>query len=1255
MYSSLPFIIGFAGLIAVWAFSLPRNSRYRMLPLVYLIFGITVFFYSFLRVFPEVLSSLEGLFGDNPQNKQFFILYFNAGFIVTFAVFMAFFRAGGWACRIVVRSQKKTKFFAALKKICSNEAVNGDYSRSKDKKIPFGYRKGLQNKILMNPEFKIWGIFLNILALFFIIASLVAHVVAPQGLLDSTVLKYPVLLTLTFMVTGLYFSGLCRESRTKLTSEDGSGGLSGKCGDLYDSIGKVFRCSILFASGLNSNKAKYFADQSSLITDQRLVAIIRATSGYFPRGFSEMHRKLLEALWRGKDLLVVAGMYDEISPILFSGIQYDIQRLNRIVVFTSSLQGSRQRKEEEAWLSRWLEDGSIYSKNAIAMVGFENFTGQEDVLITSPHELLLKRLDSETVREWVEQVSKIIVLNIDESVFSNILPAASILRILRDICGEDLQMIYLTDDYDASVKVVARAYLGGHPEKYTFRGKKPESYCYRFFDLNDSSNYLTALGGISAYVAPENSLAAFMLSSGVYSVQLQGFNKTAWNEFVSRMDDVELGSLNRGAYSSNVEIRTRPMLGKISDAAIIISRDDSYNLPLTLSKTLESSNDHLMANIFSPRYLLRDYFLEYLDFYLENPLQKFAPLLSRDKTGVALLVYERLLVEEMDEKSIRQFVDSFFYADELSGATVDDNLRAVFDYAYNKKSDISSYFTIRDEMVFDDDANDFVPVAKYKISRQMSEDWAMAHRLTFKFKDPSGKTIKKAFGHQIVQNCLPGQVHCYNGEAYRISSINIAGKFVNVEYVLPDDERSYRHKVKIECHGCNEVLARENDGKNAGSYYLDSTIEDCFYSIKTEGYFEFSDGVNLGENKYKYIPINDPLTRTMIHGRRLRWEISSLESLPLDVDSKISFTFAILVKEMLQSMFPDLHQYLHVIPVRQPEIAGDPVAENLQLATRVSALPEVEDINKIGGNLGIGIEIFEDSIVDMGLCRAIEAGKSYLFELIEDYLLWYEKLDDKPSCFLWYGQKSEPEVFRLKELREIISSLIDTRHQTIRKRREAFAQRPIITENSEFKCSFCGCPVSNELVWGEKNGRKYCSVCEQSKWVKDEETYEQLIVEISSWMCRRFNLNGIIDSCHVHIVSPETLAKSVGTLHPCLGSAPRNLGVAVKEKSGIIRIYIENMMPEYIAVSTIVHELTHVWQFGDLDHSLSDISLSELEGHATWVEIAYLTEKGMGASYVKRLAEATDKYGEGYRLIKQAIRGTGGDPFKYISNLVPKV
>ncbi len=1253
MYNLIPFMIGFVGLIAVWVFSLPRNRRYRMRPFVYFIFGITVFFYAFMRIFPEVLSSLEEVFGGVFQNKQIFILYFNAGFIVIFAAFMAFARAGGWACRRVIRFQKKSLIFIKLKKICLNDAFTDDYSRSKEKKIPFGYRKGLQNKILMDPEFKIWGIFLNTLALFFIVASLVAHIVSQQGLLNSTVLKYPVLLTLTFMITGLYFSGTSKESRTKFTCEDGSGGLSGKCGELYDSIGNVFRSSILFASGLTRSKPKYLADQSSLITDQRLAAIIRSTSGYFPCGFSEMHRKLLEALWRGEDLLVVSGMYDEISPILFSGVQYDIQRLNRIVVFTSSLHGSRQRQEEEAWLSRWLEDGSVYSKNAIAMVGFENFTGQEDVLITSPHELLLKRLDSETVREWVEQVSKIIVLNIDESVFSNILPAASILRILRDICGEDLQMIYLTDDYDASVKVVARAYLGGHPEKYTFRGKKPKSYCYRFFDQNDSSNYLTAHGGISDYVAPENSLAAFMLASGVHSVQLQGFNKTAWNEFVSRMDDVETGSLNRGAYSSKVKIRTRPMLGKISDAAIIVSRDDSYNLPLALSKTLGGANDHLMANIFSPRYLLRDYFLEYLDFFLDNPLQKLAPLLSRDKTGVALLVYERLLVEEMDEKSIRQFVDSFFYADQLSGATVDDNLRAVFDYAYNKKSDISSYFTIRDEMVFDDDANDFVPVAKYKISRQMSEDWAMAHRLTFKFKDPSGKTIKKAFGHQIVQNYLPGQVHCYNGEAYRISSINRAGKFVNVEYVLPDDERSYRHKVKIECHGCNEVLARENDGKSAGSYYLNSTIEDCFYSIKTEGYFEFSDGVNLGDNKYKYIPINDPLTRTMIHGRRLRWEISSVESQPLDVDSKISFTFAILVKEMLQTMFPDLHQYLHVIPVRPPEFSDDPVAENLQLATRVSVLPEVEDVNKIGGNLGIGIEIFEDSIVDMGLCRALEAGKSHLFELIEDYLLWYEILENKSDCFLWYGQESEPEVFKLKELREIISSLIETRHQTIRKRREAFTCRSIVNDDGDSKCCFCACPVSPDLVWKEKYGRKYCNACEQSKWVKDKKTYEKRIVEISSWMCSKFNLDGIIDSCHVHIVNPMTLAKCVGTLYnPYAELTPRSLGAAVREESGEMRIYIENMMPEYIALSTIVHELTHVWQYNKLKDSLSVIPLHVIEGHATWMEIAYLTEKGMGSSYVKRLAEADDLYGEGYRLINQKLSDQHGDPFKYIGSLV---
>ncbi|SDL31960.1 hypothetical protein SAMN05660337_2626 [Maridesulfovibrio ferrireducens] len=1254
MYNYLiPFAVGFVSLIAVYVLSLPRNCRYWMLPLVYLLFGITILFYALPRVVPGALENIERSFGDTPGGVEIFLLYLNAGVVALLAVVMGFIHMGIFICGKIKTFSGLSFLSRVFRRVCKNELFLDDYSLQKVKKMPLGYKKGIQGNILMNPEFKILGLFLTTLALFFIVASLVAHKVAPHGLFESTVLKYPVFLTLTFFITGLYFSGESKESRTSFTHESSSGKLTGKCGEFFDSIGAVFWRSILYSSGVNESRVRIVADQSSMVTDRRLASIIRSISGYFPRGFNEMHRKLLEALWDGKDLLVVSGMYDEVAPILFTGVQHDIQRLNKIVVFTSSLQGSIQRQEEEAWLTRWLEDGSLYSKNAIAMVGFDDFTGQEDVLISCPNELLLKRLD--TVRDWIEQVSKIIVLNLDESVFSNILPAASVLRIIRDIRGDDLQMIFLTDDYDASIKVVARAYLGGHPEKFTFRGKRPESYCYRFFDLNDSSNYLRVLGGVCDYVSPENGLAAYMLSSAIPSVEMQGFNKTAWSEFVSRMDDVESGDLNRGSYSSRVAIATRPMLRAIGDAAIIVARDDSYNLPLTLSKTLEGANKYMMANVFSPRYMLRDYFLEYIDFFMENPLQKFAPLLSRDKTGVALLVYERLRVEEMDEKSIRQFVDSFFHTDELAGATVDDNLRSVFNYAYNKKSDISSYFTIRDEMVFDDDLNDFVSSAKYKIPHEMSKDWAMAHREIFNFNDASGRTIKKVFGHQIVQNYLPGQVHCYNGEAYKISSINKAGKFVNVEYVLPDDERSYRHKVIIECHGCNEVLACENDGKSFGHFYFNSTIEDCFYSIKTEGYFQFSDGVNLGVNKFKYIPMHDTLKRTMNHGRRLRWEISSEASHPLDADSKISFTFAILLKEILQSMFPDLHQYLHVIPVRPPEIGGDPIAEKLQLATRISALPHFEESLEHGGDGRIGIEIFEDSIVDMGLCRAIEAGKDHIFEVLEDYLFWYESLEDKSESFLWYGQEKEPEVLRLKELRSIISTLIETRHQTIRKRREAFLERSVASEGGNYECDFCGCPISPELLWKSDDGRVCCGNCERSARIKNKDDYRKKLEEISCWMCSKFGLDGIIDSCHVHIVDPLTLSKCVGTLYnPCSKLTPRSLGAAVRYKDGSVRIYIENSMPEYLALSTLVHELTHVWQYDKFGSDLDGIPLRLVEGHAIWMEINYLEEKKLGPFYAQRVASAKDLYGIGYREIVKELKDKYDDPFQLMRDLVIK-
>ena len=90
-------------------------------------------------------------------------------------------------------------------------------------------------------------------------------------------------------------------------------------------------------------------------------------------------------------------------------------------------------------------------------------------------------------------------------------------------------------------------------------------------------------------------------------------------------------------------------------------------------------------------------------------------------------------------------------------------------------------------------------------------------------------------------------------------------------------------------------------------------------------------------------------------------------------------------------------------------------------------------------------------------------------------------------------------------------------------------------------------------------------------------------------------------------------------------------------------LWVERGGPRTATKSTIIHELTHCWQF----ENLSDTSdVQKLEGHSVFVEIDLMKKKGDKAyaqSLENEYLQRDDIYGEGYRQVKQEMIVQGFD------------
>ena len=208
-------------------------------------------------------------------------------------------------------------------------------------------------------------------------------------------------------------------------------------------------------------------------------------------------------------------------------------------------------------------------------------------------------------------------------------------------------------------------------------------------------------------------------------------------------------------------------------------------------------------------------------------------------------------------------------------------------------------------------------------------------------------------------------------------------------------------------------------------------------------------------------------------------------------------------------------------------------------------------------------------------------------------------------------------------------------------------------------CDFCG----KELFGSEyeilADGRERCMVCGRTA-VKTEKDFKKIYSDVMRNLTIFFGIN-INAPIKLQMVNAKKLHKKLGkSFVPSGEQDGRVLGVAIKDKKEGYSILLENGSPRLSATMTLVHELTHIWQYLNWDAGQikdqygSKLNLEIYEGMAKWVEIqyAYLLNEGGTAKreeIITRMRQ--DPYGQGfikYAEVYPLSTGTrlqGGTPF----------
>ena len=362
-----------------------------------------------------------------------------------------------------------------------------------------------------------------------------------------------------------------------------------------------------------------------------------------------------------------------------------------------------------------------------------------------------------------------------------------------------------------------------------------------------------------------------------------------------------------------------------------------------------------------------------------------------------------------------------------------------------------------------------------------------------------------------------------------------------------------------------------------------------------------------------------------------------------------------MFRELFRTLFPENYMNLYAVTEYEPKEryweslledgSGVPLEEKVH-----SLVPFVRRNDKYEENGFASLYIIEFSSLEMGMISSLYAERMRLFQMTAAYLDWYLG-EESDGSWLKLGGAETPQCFAPKELLDFCRRVLPS-YEKITDEQEKEGQ-PEAAVNPEHVCSFCGKPAL--FIYKMSDGRSMCRSCKQQQ-VSMKEEIKELYLDIVDFMTEGYHIS-FKKNIHLRLKSAEAIRKRCQ-----VSGGGRVLGFYNGKNR---EVWVESRGPRNAVQDTMIHELTHAWQFAELDvKRLQRKKPKEyplyLEGHACYMEVDIMRKLGE-EKYAEFLdwqfEQRDDEYGQGYRMMKKIIEekteeGSHNTPFAIMKDIV---
>ncbi|MFB3166930.1 hypothetical protein P5G62_007390 [Neobacillus sp. 179-C4.2 HS] len=955
----------------------------------------------------------------------------------------------------------------------------------------------------------------------------------------------------------------------------------------------------------------------------------------------QSYTTMMSEIIQEHDVMIEDVNYNDFSPYFFPALYHLLAKNKKILIIADS-QGAASAAVD--WVSKGMKEVSgvdqLWKISTFLDALEQNMNS--DVLIVSPETLKEKRfLYYLRQLEKTKLLEGILLLHAEKLIpaYSTIIQTFNLN--VRELTGKKPQYIILTEWYEGLEHTV-RSLLQCEPRDIVSPSSVSQNLFYMVWK-NEGENWFQQkiLPKIShRQLEAEVVLSIPALQAKIDPVHLINQRNTNVKESIDEIMDMKKSLFDLGFDLETldhmvkmIQVEDSNLSIPIDDFTLFLIRDDHYNLVRRLNLWKGTGKVASFVHIVSPPYLLRDYLADQLDFYMSTnrTIAPLAPRLSQSLWSIAYTLLERLchfyiMKEEVESYLTRANISSY--------RSVVEGVHELFSNTFGPK--LAYRFTIESEelVTFDRFKKDFVKKTRYRVPYSAKEKILPKGFRFFQIKH-NDKCLSEILEGHLYQQYLPGQFHSFNGEQYKIQKVDVEHGIVEVTFEHIFRQKYYRpiSEFKISNMAEQRNFKRNTILFEQFEVYMGAVQADV--SVKTSGYVEMSEMLNLQSMKLHSYHPDEQITRNYENGHLLCFEIHSKEG-TFENAAKIKFTLSLLLNELFVSLFPDTHHFVKVC-ARLEELFFDQTDSQSKNLKWITPTIQVDDVNEEEGQ--ISLYIIEDSPVHLGMLEAISHNWEKIFDIVNDYLYWLLNESNGNSDYLYFGYGHYPKELALSETFAILDTLLP--RKKLREVRSGYLGRMVDEEivninSSETQCVFCGRMVAAAQVIQLNDGRQRCFACNQSA-IDHVIRVEPLYREVRQFFKDVYLVN-LPEDIALFVLSAAEIHKTSGLPFIPEADNPRLTGKASMDSDGNLKVLVENGSPRTHILSTLALELTHIWQFENLQ--VDQLQTEELEGFASWVEVHMMTQMGEVpyANMLKeQLEKAQDPYGRGYRLIEEKL------------------